>query len=278
MNKSPLKWAGNKYKLLHHILPHIGSPKRYCEPFGGSLSVALNVYAKEYILNDINRDLYYLYTNITHPFIDEARALFNQENNTRERYNQLKAEFNQTTDPKQRALLFLYLNKHGFNGLSRYNNKGEFNVPYGRECKNKATGVVTIQQSSFPEKELLNFFRFTYTCNVKFFNESFDFPGLYESLESGDVVYFDPPYVPLTTTSNFTQYTKEDFTYENHIQLVELGKSLSSRGIKVIVSNSDTDLTRELYNDAQIHTIQVQRNISAKASSRGKVNELIAIY
>lgn len=278
MNKSPLKWAGNKYKLLKHILPHIGSPKRYCEPFGGSLSVALNVYAKEYILNDINRDLYYLYTNITHPFIDEARDLFTPENNTRERYNQLKAEFNTTVDPRKRALLFLYLNKHGFNGLSRYNTKGEFNVPYGRESKDSNTGLTKIQQSSFPEKELLNFFRFTYTCNVKFFNESFDYSGLYDPLKTGDVIYFDPPYAPLTKTSNFTQYTKEDFTYENHIKLVQLAKSLSSKGIKVIISNSDTDFTRELYNDAQINTIQVQRNISAKASSRGKVNELIAIY
>lgn len=278
MNKSPLKWAGNKYKLLQHILPHIGSPKRYCEPFGGSLSVALNVYAKEYILNDINKDLYYLYTHITHPFIDEVRDLFTPENNTRERYNQLKAEFNETTDPRQRAILFLYLNKHGFNGLSRYNSKGEFNVPYGKESKNKDTGVTRIQQSSFPEKELLNFFRFTYTSNVKFYNESFDYPGLYESLESGDVVYFDPPYVPLTSTSNFTQYTKEDFTYEKHIKLVELAKFLSSKGIRIIISNSDTDVTRDFYKEAEIITIQAQRNISAKSSSRGKVNELIAIY
>lgn len=278
MHKPPLKWAGNKYKILHHILPHIGTPKRYCEPFGGSLSVALNVYAKEYVLNDINKDLYSLYTHITHPFIDEARELFSPENNTRERYNQLKVEFNNTTEPKQRALLFLYLNKHSFNGLSRYNAKGEFNVPYGREVTNRTTGETKIQSTSFPEKELLNFFRFTYTHNVKFFNQSFDYPGLYDDLESGDVVYFDPPYIPLTITSNFTKYAKEDFTYENHIQLVDLSKSLSSRGVKVIISNSDTDVTRTLYNEAKINTIQVQRNISAKSSSRGKVSELIVIY
>ncbi len=109
MNKSPLKWAGNKYRVLPHLLPLIGTPVRYCEPFGGSLSVALNVNVDEYILNDINQDLYSLYTNIDIDFISECAKIFVNENNTRERYLELRNTFNFETNNRERAKLFLYL-------------------------------------------------------------------------------------------------------------------------------------------------------------------------
>ena len=131
MNKSFLKWAGNKFRVLPDLLPHIGSPKKYIEPFGGSLSVALNINAEEYILNDINQDLYSLYTNVDEKFVNECKKLFTDENNTKEKYLELRKSFNTIKDCRERAKLFLYLNKHAFNGLSRYNSKGEYNVPYG---------------------------------------------------------------------------------------------------------------------------------------------------
>ena len=272
--KPPLKWAGNKYKILSHIIPLIGTPKIYCEPFGGSLSVALNVKAQQYILNDINKDLYYLYTNIDFDFINECRALFTRENNTRESYDRIRTEFNQSTDPRERALKFLYLNKHCFNGLSRYNSKGEFNVPYGRKSKSNDK----ILPANFPEKALLDFIATFKLKQVKFYNTSFNDEMLYSSLGLGDVVYFDPPYFPLTQTSNFTKYAETDFGYLQQVELVSIAEKLSSKGIRVIISNHDIPETRNLYNKAQIIPIQVQRNIAAKSSSRKKVNELIAIF
>ena len=107
---------------------------------------------------------------------------------------------------------------------------------------------------------------------------SFEDPALYENIESGDVVYFDPPYVPASDTAYFASYAKEGFTYDHQVELAELAESLCNRGAKVIVSNHDTPVSRELYKNAQIHSIQVARSISAKGSSRKKASELIAVY
>lgn len=278
MNKPFLKWAGNKFRVLPHLIPHIGDPKRYIEPFGGSLSVALNISADEYILNDINKDLYCLYTNVDKEFVGECRELFTDDNNTRERYLELRKEFNSEEDCRKRAKLFLYLNKHAFNGLSRYNSKGEYNVPYGKENKDSKTGRIVKTKAHFPEQEL-NYFRDVFSNRkVEFFNTSFSDEALYKNVSSGDVVYFDPPYIPVSDTANFTDYATEGFSYDQQVQLAELAESLANRGAKVIVSNHDTPVSRELYKNAQIYPIEVRRSISAKGSSRKKANELIAVY
>ena len=278
MNKPFLKWAGNKFRVLPHLIPHIGDPKRYIEPFGGSLSVALNISADEYILNDINKDLYCLYTNVDKEFVGECRELFTDDNNTRERYLELRKEFNSEQDCRKRAKLFLYLNKHAFNGLSRYNSKGEYNVPYGKENKDSKTGRIVKTKAHFPEQEL-NYFRDVFSNRkVEFFNTFFSDEALYKNVSSGDVVYFDPPYIPVSDTAYFTDYATEGFSYDQQVQLVELAESLANRGAKVIVSNHDTPVSRELYKNAQIYPIEVRRSISAKVSSRKKANELIAVY
>lgn len=283
MNKTFLKWAGNKTKVLPHLIPHIGNPKRYCEPFGGSLAVALNIPAQQYILNDVNRDLVSIYQNLMNPnddnFIRYCEELFTSENNTKEAYLELRKYFNQATDSTERARLFIYLNRHCFNGLSRYNSKGHFNVPYGREFKDKKTGEKYIQTAYFPKEEMMNF-RMVFLSKqlVRFTSLSFENYSLYEDLEAGDVVYFDPPYVPTSDTANFTSYATDGFTHDQHIQLAQLSESLASKGIRVIVSNHDVPVTRELYKNATIYSIQVTRTISANGNSRKKASELIAVY
>lgn len=283
MYKPFLKWAGNKYRVLPHLMPHIGSPKRYCEPFGGSLSVAFNTTADQYILNDVNKDLVAIYQNLVNPnddkFIRYCEELFIPENNTREAYLELRTHFNQATDTIERARLFVYLNRHCFNGLSRYNSKGGFNVPYGREVKNKDTGEKEIQNAYFPKEEMMNFRMFFLSKQlVRFTSLSFENLSLYEDLDLGDVVYFDPPYVPVSDTAYFTSYATEGFNHQQQIELANLAECLASKGIKVIISNHDVDITRELYKNATIYPIQVTRTIAAKGSSRNKVNELIAVY
>ena len=283
MNKPLLKWAGNKYRVLPFLIPHIGYPKRYCEPFGGSLAVALNTPAEQYILNDVNKDLVAIYQNLVNPnddnFIKYCQELFTSENNTREAYIDLVKHFNQATDSVERARLFIYLNRHCFNGLSRYNKKGDFNVPYGREFKDKKTGEKYIQSAYFPEEEMMNFRMYFLTKQlVRFTSLSFEDPSLYEDLEAGDVVYFDPPYVPASDTANFTSYATDGFTHDQQVQLANLAESLAAKGIKVIVSNHNTPVTQELYKNATIYPIQVTRTIAANGGSRKKAEELIAVY
>ena len=272
MNKTFLKWCGNKTKVLPHLIPHIGYPKRYCEPFGGSLAVALNTPAEQYILNDVNKDLVSIYRNLVNPnddsFIQYCEELFTPENNTREAYLELRKHFNQATDTTERARLFIYLNRHCFNGLSRYNSKGGFNVPFGK-----------YDNPSCPSTEMMNFRMYFLSKKlVRFTSLSFEDSSLYEELEAGDVVYFDPPYVPASDTANFTSYATDGFTHNQQIQLTELAESLAAKGIRVIVSNHDTPVTQELYKNATIYSIQVTRTISAKSSSRKKASELIAVY
>jgi len=283
MNRTFLKWAGNKTKVLPHIIPHIGYPKRYCEPFGGSLAVALNTPAEQYILNDVNKDLVAIYQNLVNAnddsFVQYCEELFTPENNTREAYLELREHFNQATDATERARLFIYLNKHCFNGLSRYNSKGEFNVPYGREFKDKNTKEKKIENAYFPKEEMMNFRMYFLSKQlVRFTSLSFEDLSLYEDLEVGDVVYFDPPYVRASDTANFTSYATDGFTSDQQVHLAQLAESLSSKGIRVIVSNHDVPVTRELYKSATIYPIQVSRTIAAKGGSRKKANELIAVY
>ena len=283
MHKTFLKWAGNKTKVLPHIIPHIGYPKRYCEPFGGSLAVALNTPAEQYILNDVNKDLVAIYRSLVNAnddsFIQYCEELFVPENNTREAYLELREHFNQATDATERARLFIYLNKHCFNGLSRYNSKGEFNVPYGREFKDKNTKEKKIENAYFPKEEMMNFRMYFLSKQlVRFTSLSFEDSSLYEDLEADDVVYFDPPYVPVSDTANFTSYATDGFTSDQQVHLAQLAESLASKGVRVIVSNHDVPVTRELYKSATIYPIQVTRTVAAKGDSRKKANELIAVF
>jgi len=283
MNKTFLKWAGNKTKVLPHIIPHIGYPKRYCEPFGGSLAVALNTPAEQYILNDVNKDLVAIYQNLVNAnddsFVQYCEELFVPENNTREAYLELREHFNQAIDTTERARLFIYLNRHCFNGLSRYNSKGEFNVPYGREFKDKNTKEKKIENAYFPKEEMMNFRMYFLSKQlVRFTSLSFEDLSLYENLEADDVVYFDPPYVPVSDTANFTSYATDGFTSDQQVHLAQLAESLASKGVRVIVSNHDVPVTRELYKSATIYPIQVTRTVAAKGNSRKKANELIAVF
>jgi DNA adenine methylase len=264
MNKSFLKWAGNKYRVLPHILPHIDDPDVFIEPFLGSASVALNVRAESYVLNDYNETLISLYNSVLRhsEFFDECEQYFNL--NTEESYYNLRKEFNQTKSPA----LFVYLNRHCFNGLTRYNKSGEFNVPYGK-----------YKAPYFPQKEMKNFKEIFSYRNVQFFSGDFANSQLYTTITERTVVYFDPPYVPLTDTANFSDYTTGGFSYDDQIRLRDLAIELHKQGAKVIISNHDTDVSRELYSSARnIYSFNVGRFIAAKGTSRQPVKELLAVW
>lgn len=265
-----LKWAGGKYRLINDIRRHL--PMRSClvEPFVGAGSVFLNTHFERYLLADINPDLINLFNiikNDVETYVQQARTLFNHpEANSAHFYYNRRNEFNHSQDTFQRSILFLYLNRFGFNGLCRYNQKNEYNVPFGR-----------YENHYFPEKEL--YFFAEKAQNAHFICADFQQTVEYLCQYPDDyVVYCDPPYAPLNQHTNFTQYAGGGFNLQQQQQLAEKAIFLAQQNIPVLISNHDTPFTRQIYKDAVLKKIQVQRSISQKGENRIKVNELFALY
>jgi DNA adenine methylase len=261
-----LKWAGSKYKIIDRITQSLPDGNRLIEPFVGSGAVFLNTNYPEYLVADTNSDLINLYSCIKVQgldFIEYAKQLFVRDNNHKESFSNFRAEFNQTQDIERKSAIFIYLNRHCFNGLCRYNSTGKFNVPFGRYTN-----------PTFPETEIINFWRKSQSVEFKLAN----FVETIEQARFGDIVYCDPPYAPLDQTSNFTSYTKNEFNLDSQTELAELALKLMDKGISVVISNHDTEFTRSIYSSAQLNYFDVQRFISSKASNRIKAPELIAIF
>ncbi|WP_413736736.1 adenine-specific DNA-methyltransferase [Sodalis sp. RH21] len=266
-NRAFLKWAGGKYPLIEDIRRHLPAGDCLIEPFVGAGSVFLNTDYEKYILADINSDLINLYNIVkerTVEFIGDARLLFDEDANTSLIYYQLRSEFNLCTDAYRRAILFLYLNRHCYNGLCRYNLSGEFNVPFGRYKK-----------PYFPENELHWFAeksqKAIFVCE--------HYQQTLEKAAQGSVVYCDPPYVPLSTTANFMAYHTNSFNNLEQQNLARIAYRLASEEqVPVLISNHDTVLTREWYCDAALHVVKGRRTISRNILGRSKVDELLALY
>lgn len=261
-----LKWAGNKYAILDRIRAKLPSGKRLIEPFVGSGALFLNTDYKNNLLADSNDDLIVLYLTLQkegQEFIDYCRTFFEPEQNEESRYYDWRRIFNSTKEPRLKAALFLYLNRHGYNGLCRYNSKGLFNTPFGRYKK-----------PYFPEKEMLYFFE--KARNAVFICS--DFSRTMEMARSGDVIYCDPPYVPLSPTANFTSYSTGGFGEEHQLELARMAELISSKGIPVLISNHDTPFIRKTYVVASKSYFLVQRHISCRGSARNKAEEVLALY
>ena len=266
-NRAFLKWAGGKYKLIEVINAKLPQAKKLIEPFVGAGSVFLNTHYSKYLLNDINPDLINLYNIVKHQSTDnitDSAKLFTSDYNEEKRYYQMRLEFNNSEDIYERAVYFLYLNRHGYNGLCRYNNNGKFNVPFGR-----------YKAPYFPEKELVYFAEksqlATFTC------ESFE--KVFAKARKGSVIYCDPPYAPISKTAMFNSYATGGFTLDNQIKLASLARRTGyDRNIPVLVSNHDTEFTRDIYQGAELTKLQVSRFISRNGNTRLKVAELLALY
>lgn len=265
-NRAFLKWAGGKYPLLDDIKKHLPLGECLIEPFVGAGSVFLNTDFSRYILADINSDLIGLYNIVktrTDEYVLSARELFTPEHNQAEVYYQLRSEFNQCRDPMRRAVLFLYLNRHGYNGLCRYNLRGEFNVPFGRYKK-----------PYFPEAELYHFAEKAQNAEFR----CLSYEACMALADVNSVVYCDPPYAPLSATANFTAYHTNSFSPLEQVRLAEMAEMLVSKQIPVLISNHDTPDTREWYKAATHFQVKVRRSISSNGGTRKKVDELLALY
>lgn len=263
-----LKWAGGKYRIVDRILRQLPPGARLVEPFAGSCAVWLNAPFAAALVADINDDLIQLHRHIQNDgeeFIAYCKSFFTPENNARAVYTRLRARFNASADPAERAALLLYLNRHSFNGLVRYNAAAAYNVPFG-----------SYKRPYFPLHELRAFHRKTRTTDTAFIRQ--DFRAVFAALRAGDVVYCDPPYTPLSKTANFTAYAGNAFSAQDHRDLAALAENTRLRGIPVLLSNHNTTETRNLYAAAAIQTFAVRRCISRKGDRRGTAPELLAAY
>ncbi len=263
-----LKWAGGKYALVESIVGLL--PKRgttLVEPFVGAGSVFLNSQFKNYILNDINPDLIALYKHLKatpEQLIHDCKDMYQDKYNQEDAYYQIRAEFNQERDSYRRSILFTYLNRHGYNGLCRYNNSGHYNVPFGRYVR-----------PYFPEHEM--YFFANKAQNAEFMLT--DFETCMRAAPAGSSIYCDPPYISLSETANFTQYSKSGFNIHDQKRLADVAHELSSSGKNtVLISNHDTPVSRHLYLPAKIKSQKVKRVISQNAGTRKAVNEVLALY
>lgn len=262
-----LKWAGGKQRIVGSILPLLPKTGRYFEPFIGSGAVYLNMPQEECFLSDVNGDLVELYRHLQkdgEAFIEECRGFFCPECNVRERYYELRDEFNTTSDLRRKSAIFLYMNRHGFNGMCRYNASGGYNIPFGR-----------YKGPSFPEAEMRSFLKRALRGKSLF--SVMDFREALARAGAGDVVYCDPPYVPLSATASFVAYAAEGFGVEEQRALANAAREAAERGATVVISNHDTPLVRSLYEGANIRSILVRRLISC-TGERNEVKEVLALF
>jgi DNA adenine methylase len=269
--KPILKWAGGKRQILPYLLQYI--PKdfnNYYEPFAGGLALLIELYnqgrIKKAIISDINKDLINLYEIIKERPYELISAIKEiRFKNNKDDYYQARKLFNSLEPHKNvsRAVLLLYLNRHGYNGLYRVNSKGEFNVPFGR-----------YHNPSLPDEEdIIKFHEMLKSCEIL----NLDFEDAVRSAQRSDFVYFDPPYMPLNETSYFTDYTSGGFSEQDQKRLASVFKKLSNKGVFVMQSNSNNEFIRQLYAEYNIVEIEARRNINSIASKRGSVKELIIL-
>ncbi len=264
-----LKWAGGKSQLLKQFQALFPSKfNNYLEPFVGAGSVFFYLYntgrlkSKKIILIDSNEELINCFLAIKEN-VERLISILKGPKyvNKKEVYYRIRAE--EPHDRFERAARTIYLNKTCFNGLYRVNSKGKFNVPFGRYKNPLICDSENLRAVSIALK------------NVKILCA--DFEKCLEYAGKGDFIYFDPPYQPLSKTSNFTSYTKNAFSEEDQKRLCEVFKRLDKRGCKIMLSNSDTHFIRNLYKKYRIEVVYAKRAINCKPSGRGAIKELVIL-
>ena len=273
-----LRWAGGKRKLADLITACIPrqvteNPEfNFFEPFVGGGAVMLHLGEPENSnfvpgsrlhINDMNPDLVLAYLSIQNQVV-ELMDLLNllSQDLSKDAYLKIRSEVPEGN--LERAARFIYLNKTGFNGLWRVNNKGLYNVPWGQLKSPTLYNHDTLMAIS----KRLQGAEITFT----------DYRDALKKVKRDDLVYLDPPYIPLNVSSSFSKYAKDDFTLENQNELSNQISELSEKSAAVILSNSDTPETREIFGEKMyLFQIDASRAISANASSRGTVKEIIAV-
>lgn len=268
-----VKWAGGKKQLLDRLEIRMPAARgRYYEPFIGGGALLLHLQPERAVINDTNEQLLNVYRQLkadAEAVIAAVEELDAQPCD-KERYLEIRETYNakiqaHQSDPQCAALL-IWINKHCFNGLYRVNSRGLFNVPYN----NKISGT------SINAANLRNIGRYLKTSEIEI--RRGDFETACFDARPGDFVYFDSPYVPIDATANFTDYTKEGFSLKDHRRLAALFRKLSDQGVKLMLSNHDVPLVRELYGGFTLERVDVRRAINRDASKRTGKEVIITNY
>ncbi len=260
-----VKWVGGKRQLMFELLKNMPvSYNRYFEPFIGGGALFFELQPDNAYISDMNEELINLYQVVR----DNVDALINdlQKHDISKEYFMEIRNIDRTEEYKnwssvKKASRFIYLNRTCFNGMYRVNSKGEFNVPFGH-YKNPRI---------LDENNLINCSNLLQRTEIK----HADFSDILKKVKKGDFVYFDPPYVPLSETSSFTSYTKDGFDMDMQFKLRDVCDELESMGVKFLLSNSDTKLVNELYENYNIKKVFASRQINANADGRGKITEVL---
>ena len=264
-----VKWVGGKSSSVNRLLElmpeHIDT---YVEPFVGAGALFFAVNFKKAIINDVNEELINTYKVIK----DNVGALeffLSSLIYDRQLYGTIRAwdrDPHYTNSPKEnRSGRSIYLMKTCFNGLYRVNKKGFFNTPFGKYTSPLICDTKTLNACS----------KYLNEHEVTILNG--DYQKILSYLNQDCFVYLDPPYYPISKTANFTQFQKENFKEDSQYQLFEFCKELHKRGIKFMLSNSDVPEIRNLYQDFDIHVIEVSRKVNSNTAKRNAVNELAII-
>jgi DNA adenine methylase len=272
---STLKWVGGKRRLAKEIASVFPKSFRtYFEPFLGGASVYLEALPAKAELSDLNQSLinYYLHLRDSPALLmDTCVKLEHAFNELRELavrkdfYLEVRTNFNidLTKNDLENAAQFLFLNKTAFNGMYRENSRGEFNVPFN----NKENLRLFEKEQFLANSDALK----SASLSV------LDYRQAVSKAKSGDLVYFDPPYIPLSTTAAFVDYTKSSFGPSAQEELRDTAKDLVSRGVTVVLSNSYCETVEKLYKGFDLRPVEINRLIAADGKVRGKALEYLIV-
>lgn len=260
-----LKWAGGKarvYPLAKQaglIPPAYG---RYWEAFAGGVAFFFAEEPKQATLIDTNEELFATY-QVVKEDVESLVALLaeHRKQHSEAFFYAIRSQAPEELTPLERAARMIYLNKTCFNGLYRVNARGQFNVPFGRYTNPPILDADNLRAAS----------RTLQRAELRLG----DFSLVLDGAKAGDFAYLDPPYDPVSATSNFTGYTKESFGRKDQERLRDVFVELSKRGVHCLLSNSDTPFIRDLYAGFHIETISVSRAINSKGDKRGPVGEVL---
>lgn len=272
-----LKWAGGKGQLLAQYDRFFPTEhmRAYFEPFAGSGAVFFELRKRElfeqYALSDVNPELINCYAVVQKQVDALIEALrqhkIEHEQDAHAHYYAVRDRDRDPAwaqaSPVERAARMIYLNKTCYNGLWRVNSKGQFNVPMGRYARPDILSETRLRAASLALQDV--------DVNTQ------PFDAVLDCARAGDFVYFDPPYDPLSSTANFTGYSADSFGPDDQGQLAVTFRTLADRGCRVMLSNSDTDFVRGLYEGFRVETVTARRAINSKGGQRGQINEVVVV-
>lgn len=264
-----VKWVGGKRQLIEQIKPHLPkniSRLKYYEPFIGGGAVLFHLQNKKSVINDLNADLVNAYLVIKNN-VDDLIESLKKHQNTADYFYKVR-ELDRGDDFINLSLIekasrLIYLNKTCYNGLYRVNNSGEFNSPFGNY---KNPNIVN-------EPVLRAVSKFLKDNDIDVINT--DYQNAVKTADDKSFIYFDPPYHPLSGSSNFTGYVQGGWQEDDQVRLKEFCDLLTKRNVKFLLSNSSADFIKELYKDYEIITIQANRAVNSVAEKRGAVDEFL---